>query len=618
MRKTIFLLFWLGACVSSSFAQVLKISASSNIVCKGSDVTLYADYGSATSLQWEYSNDGVHFYSFKNQLSKTLVVTMDDSYAFRLRSGLSTSASISVSVREPYVYNWSKSDGTPVQSGEKIYVCDKVENFSFGHTVVGDPVSFYDQFKCEWALDGTIISEGHDLLLPLVDKNCKLTQIITDKYCPSLAPFEFNFEVHPLATAELTVDKESVCAGSDISLSAQTTNATSVVWHKQYDSEPSNQTIKTTTGSGTAAYTPTESGLYWLTVPSDGVCPEIFSDMVRVEVVEPFEHEWKSIDYNRPLQSGDELVYCGTQDVFPAYFFDGRYVNDSAKIASYVTSEWFLDGVKYSDTYSCTFYNIDKNCKLTNVLTTKGCEPIPFDFNIVIKDQPQVAVEDAAVCDGTSATLKAEGANDNTYQWYADAEHRQLVGSGQELNVTPAENTTYYLLAKNDGDCETEKEVTVSVGKVPTVTNSQEVNETTYRLEVEGGTGEISFDYGEGWVTTDVFAGAEPERTYKILVKDELGCQSEYLLETQQYELEFPEYLTPTSMPWLVTNLDKYKVVRIDIFDRVGRLLYSSTDPLEGWYGTYQGHDMPSTDYWYVVNVADKDKQYVGHFTLRR
>jgi gliding motility-associated-like protein len=37
------------------------------------------------------------------------------------------------------------------------------------------------------------------------------------------------------------------------------------------------------------------------------------------------------------------------------------------------------------------------------------------------------------------------------------------------------------------------------------------------------------------------------------------------------------------------------------------------------WDGKYQGKELPSGDYWYVVRVdGSNDKEYVGHFTLYR
>ena len=37
------------------------------------------------------------------------------------------------------------------------------------------------------------------------------------------------------------------------------------------------------------------------------------------------------------------------------------------------------------------------------------------------------------------------------------------------------------------------------------------------------------------------------------------------------------------------------------------------------WDGKYNGTELPTGDYWYVVNANDKERQqYVGHFTLYR
>ncbi|MBO4804636.1 MAG: T9SS type B sorting domain-containing protein, partial [Paludibacteraceae bacterium] len=38
----------------------------------------------------------------------------------------------------------------------------------------------------------------------------------------------------------------------------------------------------------------------------------------------------------------------------------------------------------------------------------------------------------------------------------------------------------------------------------------------------------------------------------------------------------------------------------------------------EDWDGTYEGKMMPSTDYWYEIDIEEIDKQYIGHFTLIR
>ena len=71
---------------------------------------------------------------------------------------------------------------------------------------------------------------------------------------------------------------------------------------------------------------------------------------------------------------------------------------------------------------------------------------------------------------------------------------------------------------------------------------------------------------------------------------------------------------------WHVDNIELYPRAVVTIFDRFGKKLFEASDYNDetGWDGTYNGHDMPSTDYWYMISVHEIDKVYVGHFTLYR
>jgi gliding motility-associated-like protein len=70
---------------------------------------------------------------------------------------------------------------------------------------------------------------------------------------------------------------------------------------------------------------------------------------------------------------------------------------------------------------------------------------------------------------------------------------------------------------------------------------------------------------------------------------------------------------------WEVEGLREiYPEAIITIYDRFGKKLIEYKGSSEGWNGKYNGHDMPSTDYWYEINIDEIKKQYVGHFTLLR
>ena len=84
----------------------------------------------------------------------------------------------------------------------------------------------------------------------------------------------------------------------------------------------------------------------------------------------------------------------------------------------------------------------------------------------------------------------------------------------------------------------------------------------------------------------------------------------------------FPQYFTPNGDTvneiWkpFGTSRDFNYNLQLQIFNRYGKLL-SQTTSIKGWDGTINGYNLPSDDYWYVINHPN-GKQYKGHFALVR
>jgi gliding motility-associated-like protein len=51
----------------------------------------------------------------------------------------------------------------------------------------------------------------------------------------------------------------------------------------------------------------------------------------------------------------------------------------------------------------------------------------------------------------------------------------------------------------------------------------------------------------------------------------------------------------------------------------IDMVLKSFTTATSGWDGRYHGTDLPSDDYWFIVNYEEgKDKIFKSHFSLKR
>ncbi|SDS59830.1 gliding motility-associated C-terminal domain-containing protein [Formosa sp. Hel1_31_208] len=85
----------------------------------------------------------------------------------------------------------------------------------------------------------------------------------------------------------------------------------------------------------------------------------------------------------------------------------------------------------------------------------------------------------------------------------------------------------------------------------------------------------------------------------------------------------FPKFFTPNgdtyNQYWQVKGIssDFQPNSQILIFDRYGKLLVE-VDPLgAGWDGTFNGTNMPASDYWFVVTLED-GRTFRSHFALKR
>ena len=110
--------------------------------------------------------------------------------------------------------------------------------------------------------------------------------------------------------------------------------------------------------------------------------------------------------------------------------------------------------------------------------------------------------------------------------------------------------------------------------------------------------------------------------THSITVKDLNGC-SEYSNDNIVV-INYPKYFTPnndgSNDTWNIFSLEDQSNFRILIFDRYGKFLKELRPESLGWDGTYNGHPMPSNDYWFSVEYAEQNipKIFKSHFSLKR
>ncbi|MGS2726237.1 T9SS type B sorting domain-containing protein [Psychroserpens sp. BH13MA-6] len=138
-----------------------------------------------------------------------------------------------------------------------------------------------------------------------------------------------------------------------------------------------------------------------------------------------------------------------------------------------------------------------------------------------------------------------------------------------------------------------------------------------------GGTGDYQYSINGGdFGDANSFIVTE-SATYTVVVIDSAGCEAMAEINVEITGPCIPNYFTPNGDgvvdTWAPGCVEDFPNLTFDIFDRYGRKV-ATYRVGEYWDGRYNGTELPTGDYWYVVrpNSPLVNKEYVGHFTLYR
>jgi gliding motility-associated-like protein len=227
-----------------------------------------------------------------------------------------------------------------------------------------------------------------------------------------------------------------------------------------------------------------------------------------------------------------------------------------------------------------------------------------------------------AICEGQSTVLDASSFQAGTYSWSTNG---SAVGVMDVINVSPAATATYEL-SMTRGLCSASASYTVLVSTNPVIMRIDSVALRDREIILDPSYGTAPFTYAIDSREPDVNSIKENLSFTSHIAKvvDAAGCQTSVQFSMEPPAITIPEHFSPNgdgiNDTWVCPSLaDVYPNSLVSIYDRYGKLLvqFLGADA-DGWDGTYMGVDMPSTDYWYQIDIEEINRQYVGHFTLIR
>ncbi|NKI33088.1 T9SS type B sorting domain-containing protein [Croceivirga thetidis] len=155
--------------------------------------------------------------------------------------------------------------------------------------------------------------------------------------------------------------------------------------------------------------------------------------------------------------------------------------------------------------------------------------------------------------------------------------------------------------------------------------NSDQTDPYNIRFELDGD-GDYEYAINGGEFQDDPTFLDVPPGINTVIVNDKNGCGTTEPIEF--LVVGYPKFFTPNGDGihdfWQILGIEELTEPSVFIFDRYGKLLKQLNQNSTGWDGTFNGRDLPSSDYWFKLDY-ERDEQTVlvartvrRHFTLKR
>lgn len=367
----------------------------------------------------------------------------------------------------------------------------------------------------------------------------------------------------------------SVCAGSVIMLSNHgfTPPGASYTW----------------SNGGTTSFINVMPGTHWLTIQENG-CKA--SDTITISQVEP-PNVWL----------GDDTGVCADESITLAN------LNTAPAGANYL---WSTGRTNATVTVGPGTYWL--------TITANGCDATDT-INIIQYPLPSVALgNDTTICRKHEITLRnAVQTNGAAYQWSNGSKADTIVIKGPG---------TYRLTVTDTNGCKAKDEIAIaeyedpyiSLGSDKDLCNGEKVK---LPFEVKAN-GPYSIKWSDG--STDTILIVKETGIYTAVLTDICGTvQDEMYAKFNTCDLFFPSAFTPNGDNYndiarIRGDLDGIQAFELSIYNRWGQRVFNTTNPLEGWDGTFKGKAAELSTYYYMIPLKFRGKEFMmkGDITLLR
>ena len=142
---------------------------------------------------------------------------------------------------------------------------------------------------------------------------------------------------------------------------------------------------------------------------------------------------------------------------------------------------------------------------------------------------------------------------------------------------------------------------------------------------IKGGTPPFLYEWSNGEITSDIFDISTG--SYSLIIYDAEGCSIPIKYFDVGFDsfnscVEIPSGFTPNNDnihdEWVIYGLNDFPDVNVKVFNRWGQQVFNSQGYNVNWDGKFNGEDLPSAAYYYIIELNQSEKVFNGSVTIKR
>ena len=146
----------------------------------------------------------------------------------------------------------------------------------------------------------------------------------------------------------------------------------------------------------------------------------------------------------------------------------------------------------------------------------------------------------------------------------------------------------------------------------------------TANVAVQNGNPPLSYEWDDNLLQTTATAmGLAPNTDYTVKVTDAIGCNltSNVFVEANIGCFFIATAITPNgdgvNDTWVLGGFEYYPECKVNVFNRWGQTIFSSTGYNSQWDGRFNGQLLPVADYYFTIDYAADKEVIMGTVTLK-